>query len=332
MTDNESIAAASILAENASELRRSFRAAAPFRHAVLDSFLDPRLFSELTAELGRLKLSPRGPGYEWRRIERSIRRLGPACGIVEDRLRAPELLAWMRTVVGEPGLVLSPGTCGGLFRDGHGQELEPHLDVNCTMTGLRRRATLILYVHPLWQRRWGGALELFSDPSLPAAKEIEPAPNRAVLLASHESSWHGVSAIDLPPAARAVGRRALIVNFYGPGRSPRRLTTWMPRPAPARLRGGADLTPEDWTTVRRLFARRLERLRELRVLELAAAPESRPQPLPEPPAPLQAGRAPSAAATREARAALDALDAELRRLYRLEYAYRLRLDRRGAAR
>ena len=213
------------------------------------------------------------------------------------------------------------------MRDGHGQELEPHLDINCTVPGRRRRATLILYVHPRWQPEWGGRLELFLDPAQRAVKTISPKPNRAVLLASNEDSWHGVSPIDLPPAARVVGRRSLILNFYGPGRSPRRFNTWMPGPAPEALLAGAPLTPDDWAAVRRLHARRVERLRELRTLEFAAVPDVHQAPLPAPPPSHREGFLPTAAAARQARKSLDALDTELRRLYRLEYAYRLKLER-----
>lgn len=307
--------------------RRGFRAAAPFPHLVSDGYLPAPLFAALSSELAGLRLSRRGPGYEWRMIRRSIADLGPACARVEARLRSPETLAWARGIVGEPGLELGPWTCGGLFRDGRGPGLDPHLDMNCTVPGRRRRATLILYVHPRWRPEWGGRLELFGDPGRPAEASVAPEPNRAVLLDSGEGTWHGVSPIVLPPEARATGRLALILNFYARGRAPRRLNVWMPRPGPAALRDGRALSPADRARLRDAYLRRLERLRPLRALELAAAPRARQAALPGLPASHAWRRSPREAC-RRARAALTALDGELRRLYRREYSYRSSLGGR----
>ena len=239
--------------------RRAFREARPFGHAVIDGFLPPADFAALSAEAAALPARARADGYEARLLARDLRRAGPSASALDAALRSPALLARVAAATGEKDLIRDPESrCGGVFRDAHGSVLEPHLDVNCTVAGRRRRATLILYLHPRWERAWGGRLELYADPARSPARAIEPAPNRAVLLASNERSWHGIERIELPPSARALGRRALIVNFYGVARAPRHLNTFVPRDP----------------------ARRREALRELRALELAARPRA-PRPLPD---------------------------------------------------
>jgi hypothetical protein len=328
LTHNGFIVVSPLVVPPPRNVRQAFSRAEPFGHAVIDGFLGPDLFRSVLEEISGIKPRPWAGGYDGRLLERDIRRLGPACADLDTFLRSAPLIAWVKAAAAETDLIRNPdGGCGGLFRDGHGQELEPHLDVNCTVAGRRRRATLILYLNPEWRAEWGGLLELFADPARPARRTILASPNRAVLLDSNSRSWHGISPIRLPPAARAAGRRALIVNFYGPGTAPRRFNTWMPRPATAQLRAGRILTAEDVAAVRRLHGRRLELLRELRVLELSVEPDARPAPSLDLPAGLVPGRALGAADARECLRALAALDGELRRLYRVEHSYRLRLER-----
>lgn len=286
MAHNESIPASTSIAPPSS-VRRGFRRARPFPHAVVDGFVPEALYAAVLKETASLRPSKDARGYDGRLLERGPARLGPACAELDAFLRSPALTAWVEDAVGLKGLVRNPApTCGGIFRDAHGSGLDPHLDVNCTVAGRRRVAALVVYLNERWDAAWGGELELYADPERSASASHLPLPRRAALLDTRDGSWHGVARVDLPPARRVLARRAWIVNFYGAGRERPRFNTWLPREP----------------------ARRLELLRELRGLELAAAP-GRP-------------RAPREDLTAEE------LAAELKRLYGREHAWRSRLESR----
>ncbi|MDX6768441.1 MAG: 2OG-Fe(II) oxygenase [Elusimicrobiota bacterium] len=264
-----------------SALARAFRAARPFPHLVLDGFLDPGQAAAVAAEFpAAARLERAGDGYLGSRgVMRDLAAAGPASRALDRRLRSPGFLRWAGEVCGEPGLVRNPrGDCGGLFQDEHGLELDPHLDVNLTVPGHRRRASLFLYLNRDWRDEWGGALCLHSAPGRPPAARVRPAPGRAVLLACREDAWHSVSPVTLPPRRRAAGRRVLIVNLYSPtraGDAPAHHSVWLPRPLPAGFAAGRRLAPGDASALRRLLARR-DRL----IAGLSPADAARREPLP----------------------------------------------------
>ena len=263
-------------------LRRKFRAAEPFEHLVLDGFTDRSLGRALAAEFpapDEMRLSG-NYGSGQRAIYRALHRLGPGFQALDFLLRSASFLKWASGLAGTELMRNPANNCGGLFQDSQGMELDPHVDVNCTVPGHRRRLTLILYLNRRWRPEWGGALELYPDPARPARRKILPVFNRCVVLASHERAWHAFTKIRLPPARRATGRRALIVNLYGKIAVARdaapHYNTWMPRPLPKHIEVGRKLTPRDMTELRGLLDRRDGLLREFSALTPARRPDALP--------------------------------------------------------
>lgn len=107
---------------------------------------------------------------------------------------------------------------GGTHENLNGSELDQHVDFNYNdLTKEHRRLNLLIYLNPVWHEDWGGALELHSDPRNPKANEIiafAPIFNRAVLMETTETSWHGFPRINIPKSSSVRSRKSLALYFY----------------------------------------------------------------------------------------------------------------------
>lgn len=97
---------------------------------------------------------------------------------------------------------------------GAGDGLGLHLDADVhKLSGLTRKLNAILYLSPEWRSEWGGELELWDrDCRLPVVR-IPPCPQRLVLFATGDDSWHSVRKLTCPSDMR---RMTLACWWYGP--------------------------------------------------------------------------------------------------------------------
>jgi Rps23 Pro-64 3,4-dihydroxylase Tpa1-like proline 4-hydroxylase len=254
----------------AGQLRREFDSASPFRHLVIDEFLNEDVCRELMAEFpafdGEHARNEMGE-VGGKAVFQSLPELGPPYAGLDAMLRGSEFLAFMGQITGIPGLIYDPKYVGGGTHENlHGQELDPHVDFNYhPNTQLHRRLNLIIFLNPEWGEEWGGALELHVNPWLPAeedpVKTILPIANRCVIFETTENSWHGFKRISLPADKRRLSRRSIAVYYYTTDRpaselAPNHSTVYVPRPLPAYFRAGHTLSEEDVAAVQNLIARR----------------------------------------------------------------------------
>lgn len=194
--------------------RGRFKRAEPFGHLVLDGFAGAAASRRLAAELPRPEAML--PGGARRLYWRDVRSLGPSFTALDAFLSSGRFLRWLGAVTENPDIIRNPArSCGGLFYDQRGMELAPHIDVNCTVPGRRRAASVMLYLNSKWLSPWGGALELSDSPLAAPREAILPVLDRCVVMASHEASWHGYRAIRTPRRGPD-GRWVFIVNYYRP--------------------------------------------------------------------------------------------------------------------
>jgi hypothetical protein len=84
---------------------------------------------------------------------------------------------------------------GGLHVTDPGGFLGVHLDYQIhPLRNLERRLNAVLFLNPLWDNSWGGALELWNSDASRAVVKIYPAPGRLVLFECGDESYHGVPA------------------------------------------------------------------------------------------------------------------------------------------
>ena len=263
------------------QIGRDFSQARPFRHVVVDGFLDPRFCRALIDEFPRFDpqhaLNEAG-NIGRKAVHADLCALGPACRRFDALMRDPAFLKQMGEITGITDLLYDKDYAGGGTHENlDGQELDIHVDFNYhPATFQHRRLNLILFLNPEWSEAWGGCLELCADPWDPSSAEVVrilPLANRAVLFETTEQSWHGFSRITLPPDKRELSRRSIAVYFYTKERpaeetAASHATVYIPRPLPGHLQPGHTLTECDMHQLRQLTQRRDDQIRFLYEREL----------------------------------------------------------------
>lgn len=192
----------------------------PYRHIVIDDFLDRRL-----ADLCLQKFPPLdAPGWEHANdadIEVKYRTTWESEfdipeGLVDAVrvLNSSLFLKAMARRIGIQKIVPDPYfSGGGLNVTMRGGLLDVHVDGNYhDATGLSRRLNAILYLNPDWQPEWGGEFGIYDSKGEHCIKKVPPTFNRLVIFDSHDFSFHGLpDPVNFP---EGVPRRSIILYYY----------------------------------------------------------------------------------------------------------------------
>ncbi|MFN7550217.1 MAG: 2OG-Fe(II) oxygenase [Pseudomonadota bacterium] len=253
---------------DADDHARRFAAATPFRHVVIDGFLDAdaaaALLREFPAFDRKFALNEAGEVGNKAVVER-IRGIGPSYAALDDLIQTRAFLDLVGRITGIADLQYDPWYFGGgTHENREGQDLDPHIDFNRhPVDRSHRRLNLIVYLNPEWDDAWGGSLEIHRDPRAPdnAVRLITPLYNCCVIFETNEISWHGFSRITLPAEKRHLSRRSIALYFYTRERPVDELadthsTVYVDRPLPPQLAPGHVLSAADVEQLRVLVARR----------------------------------------------------------------------------
>ncbi len=257
------------------EFERQFAAAQPFRHVVIEPFLEAEFCGELIAQFPPFAAgdarNERGEAAG-KAVISHIAGLGPAFRRFDGLMRDAAFLECVGRIAGIPGLLYDEDYVGGGTHENRdGQELDPHVDFNFhPRLGWHRRLNLIVFLNPEWEESWGGCLELLREPwadGSEARRTVAPLANRAVIFETTESSWHGFPVIRTPPG-RGLSRKSLAVYFYSRERPAAEIasahgTYYYQRPLPGHIQAGYTLGEEDTAEIRKLLARRDDHIRYL---------------------------------------------------------------------
>ena len=207
----------STLENQVSDFKNSFDNAWPFRHLVIDNFLEEELIEQVLADFPlpgamdvhgtnskRLlgwQISPRSPNYS---LKQSINDLFDYLKSKRVRKVFSEIAGINSPLYSDPdyhgtGILLAPR--GGVHRVHADRTFHPNPHVF-------PRLVFLLYFNKDWLPEYGGGLQLW-DKKIKTSKTISPLFNRAVLFEITSTSYHSIEDVTCP---ENVYRRAL--NYY----------------------------------------------------------------------------------------------------------------------
>lgn len=254
--------------EKAKDLASAFSSAKPFRHVVIDDFLDRDYCERLLANFppfdAKFAMNENGQVGDKAVIE-NIARIGADYVQLDQMVRSAEFLSLISEITGINELLYDPHYFGGgTHENREGQDLDPHVDFNRhPVERWHRRLNLIIYLNREWQDAWGGSLELHRDPREDdnEIKLVTPLFNRCVIFETNEISWHGFPRIGLPEARKGLTRKSIALYFYTKDRpvdecADTHSTIYVDRPLPETFQVGRTLSDEDLNALRILVKRR----------------------------------------------------------------------------
>src|SRR5919108_5036253 len=181
-------------------LRRQFSSATPFPFVIIDNFLDPGFAEAVANAYPSYELATQ-QGLTFKTVNEKkkvqitdSKRFPEPVKKLSDALAAPSLLAELSYITGFPKLLADPALIGGgIHITGPGGRLDVHVDFNYfENTKLYRRANLIVYLNPHWEKSWGGQLQLWDRDVTRCEHEFEPRFNRCVIFETSDTGFHGV--------------------------------------------------------------------------------------------------------------------------------------------
>lgn len=256
-------------------LAETFQAAYPYPHLCIDDFFSEAFTRALAAdfpdrsdpEYARFCIEDGGePGENYANGE--VASFTPAFRVLDRLSSDPAFLAYLSKLTGIDGLEFDPDYNGGGIRESRSKTFLPvHLDFNYHPKTLsHRRLNFLLYLNPVWEKEWGGNIQVHLDPREHRERSLvssfAPLMNRVFIFETSEHSWHGFDALDPPPG---VARRAWSIYYFTKDRPDadairRRNTEYVEPGLPAHLQPGATLTQADLEHLRTLLRRRDDRI------------------------------------------------------------------------
>lgn len=209
--------------EQLDQFASQFKQAEPFGHVIIDDFLRPDVCQALLDQFPSFdeRLAMNESGEVGRKaVNEKVAQLGAAYQQVDALAKSSDFRAWVGQITGIPELLYDPHYFGGGSHENlSGQSLDSHVDfTHHPITGWHRRLNLIVYLNPDWRREWGGNIEFHKNPRLPPEQdrvvEVVPLFNRAVLFETHNHSWHGFKAVNLPDSESDRSRKSFALYFY----------------------------------------------------------------------------------------------------------------------
>jgi 2OG-Fe(II) oxygenase superfamily len=255
--------------ESIEQYRAEFSSAEPFRHVVIDDFLEPDRAEQMLLDFPAF--DPRHAMNEMgevgaKAVVENVAEISPFYREFADYIRSEKFLGAITALTGIEGLISDEKLYGGGTHENlNGQELDAHVDFNFDeRMWAHRRLNILLYLNKEWDDAWGGAIEVHSDPRWPernVVKAFTPLFNRCIVFETNEHSWHGFPRIQLPPDKSHLSRKSFSIYLYTKDRpaeevAPPHTTFYVQRPLPEHIRAGLTLSHEDFETIRQLIYKR----------------------------------------------------------------------------
>jgi len=189
---------------NIDKYKNEFMNGDPYKHCIIDNFLDEKTFEDIYNAYPDIKTS------KWHIYNNPIEikwalddfKNLPTYQKLINFLQSEETLKLFKSIVDIENLENDQHLHGaGIHCHPKGGKLDVHLDYSIhPISGKERRLNLIIYLNKHWEEEWNGALELwkpYENDKNPkeCIKKIYPIYNRAVLFQTNNISLHGLPEI-----------------------------------------------------------------------------------------------------------------------------------------
>jgi 2OG-Fe(II) oxygenase superfamily len=187
-------------------LRKSYQAARPFPHMVIDDFLVPDAAAVMAGSFFSFE-EARARGFEFKAVNENLKiqivdpkKFPPAIAQLADALSSPEFIGELSYITGIDNLLWDPTySGGGMHQTAKSGWLDVHVDFNYNEPlQLHRRLNILVYLSPEWEESWGGALELWDAAVQHCEQRVVPLFNRCAIFTTSDISFHGVTAVTCP--------------------------------------------------------------------------------------------------------------------------------------
>lgn len=179
--------------------KTSFAEAKPYRHLIIDEFLDLELAK--TAFQSFPKMTEMDTLKDFRQYKAQDPDLGKFHPVFQEiifyHLHSERFLTILSKITGMSDLMAdSQLYAAGLAQGGNGSFLNVHIDNSShPVEPWYRRLNLLIYLNKDWIEEKGGHLELW-NPDMSQSVRILPVFNRMVIFATDKQSWHGYSQVN----------------------------------------------------------------------------------------------------------------------------------------
>lgn len=257
--------------------KAAFETAKPFKHVVINDFLDSAFAEALLANFPSVDdpsklLSEYGtPNPKSARSD--VRALAAPFLQMDNYIQTPAFLEMLTEITGIPDLCYDPHYYGaGTHENFHGAGLDAHYDFNIHPdTGYHRRLNAIIYLNKDWNPEWRGDISFHTDPwdlKNDVKTSVYPTFYRCVIFETTENSWHSVGAVKLPENLRHLSRKSFTIYLYTRTRPVSELavehgTIYVPPPLPVEIREGLVIDKDTAVEINNNIVRRHQYLRSL---------------------------------------------------------------------
>jgi len=181
-----------------------------------DQFLNELMTQFPPFDLGDVKNEMGGIGRKSAHTD--LKSLGGAYEQLDNIISSDDFLNDLSKITGFDNLLYDPYYYGGGTHENmNSQNMATHIDYNYhPLTGTHRRVNIIIYLNERWDDKWGGLLQLHSNPWNGKNDVFETVPclkNNTIIFETSEHSWHGFSVVKTPRHLN-ISRRSIALYFY----------------------------------------------------------------------------------------------------------------------
>jgi Rps23 Pro-64 3,4-dihydroxylase Tpa1-like proline 4-hydroxylase len=196
-------------------LHQEFENALPYKHVVIENFLEDSFAESLYKNFPGFDLMSRNyRGLNEKKSEGSgFENFHPDFSILREQIKSKEFCQFLSKVTGIEDLYSVEDALGsGVHQGGDGSYLDVHIDFNIHYErNIHRRVNLLIFLNKNWKESYGGKIELWNKDVSVCEKAYLPSFNRCVIFETSEISYHGYSTIHVPEGE---SRKSFYGYFY----------------------------------------------------------------------------------------------------------------------